>query len=120
MFSDCVLFFVSKCLVQFYHPSFNAWLDFSFYMIKDCVAEHRTAEHSMACLEHVCLGHVQAHVCGIIWGISGACLGHHLSGSSSVCSSLLKVSAVLHASLMPFLSDPGIPGVRSMGPSLSH
>ena len=29
-------------------------------------------------------------------------------------------SVVLHASVMPFLLDPGIPGVRSMGPVLSQ
>ena len=32
----------------------------------------------------------------------------------------IVIFAMLHASLMPFLSDPGVPGVRSMGPVLSH
>ena len=30
----------------------------------------------------------------------------------------IVIFAMLHASLMPFLSDPGVPGVRSMGPVL--
>ena len=39
------------------------------------------------------------HVWGIIWGMSGACLGV----SSGACLGQSKISAVLHASLMPFL-----------------
>ena len=76
---------------------------------------------SEACLEHVwdmsgassgassgaCLGHVWGHylghhmrnVWGIIWGMSGACLGQHLGNIVKKG----QQSAVLHASVMPFL-----------------
>ena len=52
------------------------------------------------------LGHHLGYAWGIIWGIifgmsgasSGACLWHHLKA----CLGQSKISAVLHASLMPF------------------
>ena len=50
------------------------------------------------------------HVCGIIWGMSGASSGarlwHHLGhlGMSLACLGQSKISEVLHASLMPFFN----------------
>ena len=41
---------------------------------------------------------------GIIWGISGHHLGHYLKA----CLGQSKISAVLHASLMPFGSSGGV------------
>ena len=65
---------------------------------------------SGACLGHhlghvwdiiwACLGHHLGHVWGIILGTSDS-LGHHLKA----CLGQSKISAVLHASLMPFLSS---------------
>ena len=60
------------------------------------------------------LGHHLGHVCGMSGASSWACLGHHLgmsgassgalSGASSgACLGQSKISALLHASLMPFL-----------------
>ena len=59
---------------------------------------------SGACLGHVWghyLGHHMRNVWGIIWGMSGACLGQHLGH-------IVKngqQSAVLHASVMQFLTS---------------
>ena len=72
---------------------------------------------SGACLEHVwsmsgassgsCLGHQLGHVWGIIWGMSGtssgACLGHYLGQHLGHIVNNGQQSAVLHASVMPFL-----------------
>ena len=44
-----------------------------------------------------CLGNVWGHIWGIIWGMSGASFGAFLVQS--------KISAVLHAYLMPFLAS---------------
>ena len=80
---------------------------------------------SGACLEHVwsmsgassgsCLGHQLGHVWGIIWGMSGgiiwgmsgassgACLGHYLGQHLGHIVNNGQQSALLHASVMPFL-----------------
>ena len=68
---------------------------------------------SGACLGHhlghvwdiiwACLGHHLGHVWGIILGTSDS-LGHHLKA----CLGQSKISAVLHASLMPFGSSGGV------------
>ena len=62
------------------------------------------------CLGHH-LGHNLGHVWGIIWSMPGACLGiirGMFAASSGTCLGhhlwQSKISAVLHASLMPFLS----------------
>ena len=39
---------------------------------------------------------------------------------SAILDRQSMISAVLHASLMPFLLDPVVPGVRSMGPVVSN
>ena len=56
-----------------------------------------------------CLGHHLRHVWGMSGASSEACLGHHLGyiwgfvwGMSVACLGQSKISAVLHASLMPF------------------
>ena len=58
-----------------------------------------------------CLGHHLGHVWGIIWGMSGACLGQHLGHVWDLIYRAIwgilsgQQSAVLHASVMPFLSQ---------------
>ena len=56
-------------------------------------------------ISEACVGHHLGHVCSISWGMSGACLGHHLGHHFKACLGQSNISAVLHASLMPFLLD---------------
>ena len=50
-----------------------------------------------------CLGDVLGIIWGIIWGMSGALAGACLAQNLKACLGQSKISAVLHASLMPFL-----------------